>query len=179
MSGETESAPSAFTIDSLKVYFDVLREADKELTEKVRAADKEAIALALTAANTAVIKAETAQQLKNEAQNEWRATVTDLTAQFVDRRQYEALHNALESKLDDAIANVNDKRAALYASIDSRLRDVELNAKNLLTVEGFQNYVNRETDQKHTDNRQRLALFITVGLAMVGVIVNLSLNLLH
>ncbi len=59
-------------------------------------ASKEAINAAITAAQKAVDKAEGAQQLRNDAQNEWRGAMKDQQATFADKEQVERRLSALE-----------------------------------------------------------------------------------
>ncbi len=76
----------------------VRRELD--LTQK---ADREAIG-----------KAEQAQQLRNEAMNEWRQTVTNLIARYVEQRQLDALEESIRAKTE-----------ALEKATDMRLKALE------------------------------------------------------
>jgi len=50
-------------------------------------ASKDAVTTAMASAQKAVDKAESAQQLRNEAQNEWRAAMKDQQATFADKEQ--------------------------------------------------------------------------------------------
>jgi len=59
-------------------------------------ASKEAINAAITAAQKAVDKAEGAQQLRNDAQNEWRGAMKDQQSTFADKEQTERRLSAIE-----------------------------------------------------------------------------------
>lgn len=72
----------------------------KEYFEALRADDKEALHIALQAADTAVNKAEAAQKAVNQGQNEFRAQQKDLIATMLPRNEYESNHKALEDKID-------------------------------------------------------------------------------
>jgi hypothetical protein len=64
--------------------------------EKLSEASKEAINAAITAAQKAVDKAEGAQQLRNDAQNEWRGAMKDQQSTFADKEQTERRLSAIE-----------------------------------------------------------------------------------
>jgi len=77
--------PDGWTFASLYKHVMMLSEASKE-----------AINAAIVAAQKAVDKAEGAQQLRNDAQNEWRAAMKDQQATFADKEQTERRLNNLE-----------------------------------------------------------------------------------
>ena len=89
MSGETETRPSGWTVDTLKEYI------QQRFTDQ----DK-AVQSALSAAKEAVNKAETAADKRFEAVNEFRQTLSDQTSTFMSRTEYEAKYDALQKQLD-------------------------------------------------------------------------------
>jgi len=82
---EKEHNPDGWTFTTLYKHVTMLSEASKE-----------AVNAAITAAQKAVDKAEAAQQLRNDAQNEWRAAMKDQQATFADKEQTERRLRTLE-----------------------------------------------------------------------------------
>jgi hypothetical protein len=79
-------------------------------------ADK-AIQAALASAEKAVAKAETASERRFEGVNEFRRTLSDQSATFLPRTEYDAAHTALVDRV-----NANSERmAALELRLTSRL----------------------------------------------------------
>lgn len=118
MSGETEAQPSAWTIDSLRVYLErVIAESDKryeqrfvsqqEAIQAALLAQKEAVHAALVAADRAVIKAETASDKRFEGVNEFRASLADQAANLMPRVEAEARMQTLAEKLADVADRLN------------------------------------------------------------------------
>jgi len=85
MQADDKHNPDGWTFATLYKHVMMLSEASKE-----------AINAAITAAQKAVDKAEAAQQLRNDAQNEWRAAMKDQQATFADKEQTERRLNNLE-----------------------------------------------------------------------------------
>ena len=78
------------------------RELDSVLLfmdERFRAQEK-AVDAALVSQEKAVLKAENLATARSEAQNEWRATMTELIASTLQRPEYMAGHQALAEKVD-------------------------------------------------------------------------------
>ncbi len=71
---------------------------DRRLTEAVAAQDR-ANTIALQAAEKAVLKAETASEKRFEGVNEFRQTLSDQAANFVTRKEVEALFAAVNGTL--------------------------------------------------------------------------------
>lgn len=118
MSGETEQHVSAWTADTLAVYFqrqlDDLRvllderyaTQTKALDAAFAAADK-AVAAALLSAKEAVTKAETATEKRFDSVNEFRAALSDQSALFLPRTEYAANHQNLADRVSDLTDRIN------------------------------------------------------------------------
>lgn len=118
MSGETEAQPSAWTIDSLRFYFErLIAESDKryeqrfisqqEAIQAALAAQEKAVNAALIAADRAVIKAELAAEKRFEGVNEFRATLADQAATLMPRTEAESRIQAMAEKLADVTDRLN------------------------------------------------------------------------
>ena len=101
MSGETENNVSGWTVDTLKAHFDTLRSTDLTNIEKRFVAAEERTTLALTAADRAVVKAETATEKRFDAVNEFRATLADQASRLMPRAEVEQIVKGLNEKIDD------------------------------------------------------------------------------
>lgn len=108
MSGETSRDESGWTVDTLKMHFDDLRQADKD-----------ALKLALNAADKANDKAETAQRVVNKSQNEFRGTLKDQAATLMPRSESEAVSKEFRTQLDDLKAKVNSLENRKQGAADS------------------------------------------------------------
>lgn len=115
---ETTVPIENFTIGSLKVYEDekianlkelflALRTDDQIAITAALAAQEKAVAAALAAAKEAVSKAETASEKRFESVNEFRKTLSDQTASFLPRPEYDANHKALEDKIQSLTDRIN------------------------------------------------------------------------
>jgi len=112
---------SDWTVDTLKEYFEALFSAEGDATQ-----------IAMTAAQTAVDKAErlAAERAENQdklasershQQNEWRSTLGDLSATKVSRDEYDIAHKVLQEKITAISARLDlgqghdtGTRATLY-----------------------------------------------------------------
>jgi hypothetical protein len=107
MSGETEQAVSGWTVDTLHAH--IQRQLDdmrRMLDERAIAADR-AVAAALDAAEKAVAKAESAAERRFESVNEFRAQLTDQTATFIPRKEYDVAHQSLIDRLGELQSRVD------------------------------------------------------------------------
>ncbi len=93
------------------------------LTAALAAAEK-AVSAALVAAEKAVNKAEAAQQLRNEAQNEFRAALADLSKLMWTRNEGSAAVDSLRRELTAALDNQVEKIGTLesgYSNLQGRI----------------------------------------------------------
>jgi hypothetical protein len=96
------------------------------VTAALAAAEK-AVNAALIAAEKAVDKAEGAQQLRNEAQNEFRKSLSDLSGLMWTTKEGQAAIDALRREIDLSIKAVQEKTSILesgYANIQGRIWSV-------------------------------------------------------
>jgi hypothetical protein len=123
--------------DSLATELAAVVESLARLEERLGALDRltavridsqaDKVALALASADRAISKAEMATERRFEAVNEFRATLTDQAAQFVTRREFEALRSAGTERMDEfkewldrtqgGKTKVGDQRAVLATII--------------------------------------------------------------
>jgi len=89
---------------------------DRLLSRRMDDADK-AIQAALVSAEKAVTKAEIASEKRFEGVNEFRRALSDQTATFIPRAEYDSAHDALSARVN---ANA-DRVAALELRLTSRL----------------------------------------------------------
>jgi len=78
----------------------------KELFRLTRASDKEAIALALSAAEKAVTKAEAEALAWRQNANEWRGAMTDRERAFLPRTEHAQAVGAMNEKLGPVVERV-------------------------------------------------------------------------
>ncbi len=120
MSGETEKQVSGWTVDTsrqdlLRIINDLEKYVERRFTDQ----DK-AVQAALLAAKEAVLKAETASEKRFESVNEFRKTLSDQTASFLPRPEYDANHKALEDKIDTKTKATDDKIQTLTDRLNVR-----------------------------------------------------------
>ena len=85
----------------------VMSERDRYYISQIQAL-KEAVSSALISADKALSKAETASEKRFDSVNEFRAALSDNSANFVQRDAYEERHRALESRLTSLDEKVNE-----------------------------------------------------------------------
>lgn len=109
-----------WSLETLKAYIDVKFDASKELTAGTTIATEKAMAAALASVALAVDKAEKQQLTYNQQQNEWRATINDLTGRVADtaRRDTEALVKAQTDKSDASMKGIADKLSDAIERLD-------------------------------------------------------------
>jgi len=117
VSGKTGAPISGWTVDTLREYL-IQRIAgiDRALSRRMDDADR-AIQAALTSAEKAVTKAEAASEKRFEGVNEFRKALSDQTATFIPRAEYDAGLAALAAR----IAASAERVAALELRLTSRL----------------------------------------------------------
>jgi len=96
-----------WTISTLKEYLLTLIAANDKRYEDRFTAQKSEVAIALSAAEKAVVKAEVANERRFENTNEWRAVVSDRDKTF-----------ATSKAVDDRFSSQDAKIAALTSRID-------------------------------------------------------------
>lgn len=117
MSGETEASVSGWTTDTLREHLTQrLADLDRALSRRMDDADK-AVTAALVSAEKAVTKAEAASEKRFEGVNEFRKALSDQTATFIPRTEYDTAHEALAARVT---ANA-DRMTALELRLTSRL----------------------------------------------------------
>jgi hypothetical protein len=88
---------TGWTLETLKSLLD---EREGRALER-RAADKENISIAMSAAEKAITKADSALEKRLDGMNEFRASLNDQNAQFLPRAEYGVQHKALDEKVVD------------------------------------------------------------------------------
>jgi len=91
---------SDWNVDTLKEYFDKLREADHIALQAALASAEKAVQAALVASEKAVLKAENASNDRFRGVNEFRQALSDQTATFIPRAEYDTNHKALQKQVD-------------------------------------------------------------------------------
>lgn len=81
-------------------------------------AQKEGVASALTAAEKAVHKAESAAEKRFESVNEFRGQLTDQAATFLTRTEYVSAHQAIAEKISDLAARVDKQEGSTTGGRD-------------------------------------------------------------
>lgn len=115
MSGETESRPSGWTVDTLKEHVDRRFDDNDKALQAALVSQEKAVAAALAAAKEAVLKAEGAADKRFESVNEFRQQLSDQTNTFLSRPEYDAQHKALEDKVEVLTERMNqDKGGDLH-----------------------------------------------------------------
>ena len=95
---------------------------------------------AVRAAKEATDKAERAQQLRNEAQNEWRATLSDLSSTMLPRSQHAADMENLKERfdgLDRRMAVSEGSRTGISATLTMALAVIAIIVSLGVAVVGF------------------------------------------
>jgi transketolase len=106
-----------WTIQSLKEYFEGLNdEREKRYQE------------AFKASQTAIDKAETAQQLRNASQNEWREQNKDILATLEPRKEAESARASMEAKLEAQIQSLRNETGIKFDALDKSQRDEKARA---------------------------------------------------
>jgi len=130
MSGETESAPSAWTIDSLHEHFLMLVAGnDRRYTERFDAqevamstalvAAEKAVSAALVSAKEAVLKAENESIKWQAGANEWRGAMNDREATFVPRPEYDQRFSLMAEVQHETTARFDESLRRLHSRVDT------------------------------------------------------------
>lgn len=86
------------------------------------AAQKESVAIAMTAADRAVSKAEVAVEKRFENSNEWRTTVETLQRTYMPRTEWTQADKTLNDKVDVLTRRVDNRENVSRGSADSLTR---------------------------------------------------------
>ena len=113
-----------WTKEAMMTYIDERLKTAKELSEdndshikeylsdKINA-QKDAISVAMVAADKATAKAENAMERRLEGMNEFRGQLKDQASTFIGRLEYEAKHDLLTAKYEASVILLSDKIHAL------------------------------------------------------------------
>lgn len=105
--GMTAESPSGWTTDTLRAdVLGRLGELDKRYEQRFEAQEK-AVVAAITAADRAVGKAETATEKRFDGVNEFRASLSDLTATMMPRQEAMVQINNLAERINKLEAFIN------------------------------------------------------------------------
>lgn len=129
--------------------------------ERVESLRREADALRI-AGEKAVSKNETTTETRFKSVNEFRAQLTDQATTFLPRTEAAAEINALAVR----ITALTERTAAL-----------DLQAKDGMTVVGFQRFVERQEADRKDAAKQRVAVAVGVLLALFSAMVSVALTL--
>jgi len=138
VSGETEKEVSGWTVDTLHAHLEQqLTDLRKQLDER-HTAQNSAVQAALSSAEKAVGKAETAAERRFESVNEFRAQLSDQATRFVTRVEAETAHNAILDRLAEQAKVVNNTvpRAEWNAGHERLIEQVKEIANRLTGIEG-------------------------------------------
>jgi len=116
----------------LKTFFErILEERQKNYEERFHAlqaamdashtAQKEAMIIAFTSSEKAILKAETATDKRFEAMNGFRAAMADQTKTYIPRNEVLALTTSLEGKIE-ALRKLIEKNSDAHSQAEADLR---------------------------------------------------------
>jgi hypothetical protein len=130
MGGETQREVSGWSVDTLRYHMQIqlegmralLQERYETQTKAIEAAflaQQTAMQTALLSAATAVTKAEVAAEKRFESVNEFRQTLSDQAATFMQRTEAETRMSTLSEKLDDASERNTERLGRLELRMQS------------------------------------------------------------
>lgn len=119
MSGETQKDESGWSVDTLKAHVDQRFVDNDKAVQAALVSQEKAVAAALAATKEAVSKAEAASEKRFESVNEFRQTLSDQTASFLPRPEYDANHKALEDKIETQCQALSDKIQGLTDRVNT------------------------------------------------------------
>lgn len=142
----------------------------KALDAAFKAAEQ-AVAVALANAEKATGKAETAAERRFESVNEFRQALTDQTATFIPRAEYEASNKVLTSSVSIA----NDRAAALELRLTSRLDTSagERSGGNAMRTEG------QQLKTQATSSTVMVLVAIATFVSVVSLVLSVVLHSAH
>jgi len=150
MSGETESDVSGWTVDTLRVHIDTQLDDLKRLLDERYVSQQREVLAALTSAEKAVTKAETAAEKRFESVNEFRGQLSDQANTFMPRPEGDIRINAVSEKIDVNAA---------------RISDIELRLSSRLDI-----------DQGKTVGINATVVYVLAGLGALGTVVSILIN---
>ena len=100
MAAQDTDEKGKWTLDTLLTHVGARIDALSALTAQRDAAQKEAVAMAMSAADRAVLKAETAAEKRFESVNEFRNTLSDQQRNLIPRAEFDAMERAVTFRLD-------------------------------------------------------------------------------
>jgi hypothetical protein len=121
-------------IITLREYVDVRFEAQQKAVEA-----------ALASADRAVVKAEAASDKRFDSVNEFRKTLSDETATFLTRLEYEHEHKALYDKVQELTARVSASESRSLGLAQGWAYLVGIIGVGVALVSGFLQYARRNS----------------------------------
>jgi CHASE3 domain sensor protein len=107
MSGETEKAPSGWTVDTALAFTQRQIDDLRALLDERKQAQEVGVNAALLAAEKAVAKAETAAEKRFESVNEFRAQLSDQASTFLSRVEAQAEQRRVVEKIEELTDRMN------------------------------------------------------------------------
>lgn len=129
--------------------------------ERVESLRREADALRI-AGEKAIGKSDAATEARFSSVNAFRSQLADQATTFVSRTEATAEINALSVRV---------------VALTERIAALDLQAKDSLTVVGFQRFVERQEADRKDAAKQRAAVVVGVLLAMFSAMVSVALTL--
>jgi hypothetical protein len=106
------------TLTALKVMLDERYATQTKALDAAFKAAEQAVAVALANAEKATVKAEMAADKRFDAVNEFRQVLTDQTATFLPRTEYEASHSALSERVTASVERMGNLELRLTGRLD-------------------------------------------------------------
>ncbi len=168
-------SPHGWTLDTLERFLsdriDALRDSigaqDQQNKERFAAA-KEQVMLALTSADKAIVKADSATERRFEGVNEFRATLADQAATLLPRSEYTVQHQALTARVEtvaNALATKSDENTARIAMIETaQLTKKETSSSTIAVIDLRHHRIDRCGSRVDVEALMRTALTLMLAL---------------
>jgi hypothetical protein len=117
---ESDTAAIAARLGARLDSIDRMSDEREEWTKERFVAMEKSVTLAMSSADKAVTKAETATDKRFEGVNEFRATLADQAAMLLPRSEYSVQHTALMDRvagLERRVGSIEDKSAGKSAGL--------------------------------------------------------------